>query len=61
MASAILAFAVALGAPGPAPLRLRLGVLGARGSDETCVVTTGTRLALAEDQGADPSRMERLL
>ena len=54
MASAFLAFAAALGAPGPAPLRLRLGVLGARGDDETRAVKTGTRLDLDEEQGADP-------
>jgi hypothetical protein len=61
MASAFLAFAAALGAPGPAPLRLRLGALGARGNDETWVVTTGTRLELAEEQGADPRGIGRLL
>eukprot|EP00966_Prymnesium_polylepis_P260735 6022498-Prymnesium_polylepis.1 len=61
MASAVVALAVALGAPGPAPLRLRLGALGARGSDETGAPTTGTRRAEVENQGADPIRMERHL
>eukprot|EP00966_Prymnesium_polylepis_P011309 260569-Prymnesium_polylepis.1 len=61
MASAFLAFAAALGASGPAPPRLRLGVLGARGDDETWVAKAGTRLDLDEEQGADPGSIGRLL
>ena len=61
MASAFLAFAAALGAPGPAPLRLRLGVLGVRGGDETWTVKTGTRLEPAGKQGPDSWGKRRLL
>eukprot|EP00966_Prymnesium_polylepis_P112109 2593254-Prymnesium_polylepis.1 len=61
MASAVVALAVALGAPGPAPLRLRLGALGPRGSHETKASTTGTRRAEVESQRADPVRIKRLL